>query len=374
VILSGRYELLTRLGRGGMGQVWESRDLLLGRKVAIKTIHLESQDDLSPADRFRREAVATAALNHPSIVTVHDTGVEDGTAFLVMELVGGQDLARTLRERGALPLAEVARIGGSVAAALTAAHAIGVVHRDIKPANVLLDGDRVKVVDFGIAMLTRSASTSLTAPGTALGTAEYMSPEQATSGPITPASDVYSLGCLLTALLTGRPPFTGEHPLAVLNRQVQADPDPLRLARPDAPAELEHLVATMLAKDPASRPSAADVRARLASLHAPGPTPHAGAPTEPATTTHTALAETPTQAISLTPTRGAPCRRPCRSLRRARRPHRRRLPPKRPTRHPHDHATDAGCLRSPPSRRRWPWSRSASARAASSRRLRRHPP
>jgi serine/threonine-protein kinase len=308
VILSGRYELLTRIGRGGMGQVWEGRDLLLGRKVAVKAVHLESVDGAALAERFQRESVATAALSHPGIVTVHDSGVDGDTAFLVMELVGGQDLARVVRDRGALPLTEAVRIGAAVAAALAAAHAIGVVHRDIKPANVLLDGERVKVVDFGIAALTHSAQTSLTAPGTTVGTAEYMSPEQAMARGVTPAADVYSLGCLLTTLLIGRPPFTGEHPLAVLNQQVQATPAPLRAALPDAPAELEQLLAAMLDKEPTARPSAADARTALARLRTFGPPPDAAATTEVAMplvagrpAKHPARTESPTTATRALP-------------------------------------------------------------------------
>ena len=276
MILAGRYDLVRSLGRGGMGQVWEARDTVLDRRVAVKTVHIGPGSDPTLAARFRREAVATAALTHPNIVTVHDAGLvpdDDGagtTAFLVMEFLPGSDLAATLRERGALPLPEALHVGERVADALAAAHAIGVVHRDVKPANVLLDGARVTVVDFGIAALARSAETALTAPGSTLGTAEYMAPEQASGAPVSPAADVYSLGCLLYALLTGTPPFTAEHPVAVLRGHVDDAAPSLSERLPAAPADLVRLVDTMLAKDPAARPRAGEVRDALALLGGAG--------------------------------------------------------------------------------------------------------
>lgn len=299
MILAGRYELTRLIGRGGMGQVWEGRDPVLGRRVAVKTVHLGPSADPTVADRFRREAVATAALSHPDIVTVYDAGVEEAgsagsTAFMVMEFVDGPDLARAVRERGPLLLAEALRVGEHVAGVLAAAHAIGVVHRDVKPANVLLAGTGVKVVDFGIAALTKSAEPTLTAPGTTLGTAEYISPEQAMAMQVTPAADVYSLGCLLVALLTGQPPFTGAHPVAILRQHVEAAPPRLTERLPDAPPGLELLVAAMLAKDPRTRPDAHRVHDTLAGLRRAGATapgavagvsddPTAAPPTLPAT-------------------------------------------------------------------------------------------
>ncbi len=269
MILAGRYELVRRIGRGGMGQVWEGRDLVLGRRVAVKVVHLDTAGDTTAATRFRREAVATAALSHPSIVTVHDAGTDDGTAYLVMEFVDGEDLARRLRRSGPLPVPEAVRIGEQVAEALAAAHAVGVVHRDIKPANVLVEGPHVTVVDFGVAALTRSGGAPLTAPGTTVGTAEYMAPEQATAEAITPAVDVYSLGCLLTALLTGRPPFADGHTVAILRAQVEDTPPTPSASRPEVPAALDRLLADMLAKNPLDRPDAATVATTLATFREP---------------------------------------------------------------------------------------------------------
>ncbi|WP_052437017.1 serine/threonine-protein kinase [Georgenia sp. SUBG003] len=211
VVLAGRYELDQKLGRGGMAEVWRGRDLVLGRRIAVKTANVVDATDHTLGDRLRREAVATAALDHPDIVTIHDAGVDGDTAFLVMELASGRTLAALLAE-GPLPLTEAVRIGGRVAGALAAAHAAGIVHRDIKPANIIVDGEKITVVDFGIAAIEFQAVTSLTAPGTTLGTAEYMAPEQARAEPATSGTDMYSVGCLLTTMVAGRPPVHGGVP------------------------------------------------------------------------------------------------------------------------------------------------------------------
>ncbi|WP_170037546.1 serine/threonine-protein kinase [Georgenia soli] len=277
-VLAGRYELRRLIGRGGMAQVWEARDARLGRRVAVKTVDLATADDRALGERLRREAVAVAGLRHPDIVTVHDTGVEGETAYLVMELIDGGDLAAALRQ-GPLPVSEALRVAGRVAGALAAAHAAGIVHRDVKPANVLLHGDDVTVVDFGIAAATQAAGAALTQPGTVVGTAQYMAPEQGEGGEVSPASDVYALGCLLTAMVAGRPPFTGAHPLEVLRQHAAASPPRLATLAADVPHELDDLVAAMLAKRPAERPSAAaaaraleDLRARLPAAASLTPT------------------------------------------------------------------------------------------------------
>lgn len=268
MLLAERYDLVRRIGSGGMATVWEAQDTVLKRTVAVKLVDVEVDGDPTLGERLSREAVTTASLSHPDIVTVYDAGVAGRTAYVVMQLVSGRDLTAVLAEGGPLPVAEVARVGARVAGALAAAHAGGIVHRDIKPANVLVNGDDVTVVDFGIASMSGSALAGLTAVGTLIGTAHYMAPEQAEGRPASPASDVYALGCLLTTLLTGSPPFEAENPMGVLQRHLQDEPVPLRDRRPDAPPELEQLVAGMLAKDPAHRPTAAGVRDRLTSIQA----------------------------------------------------------------------------------------------------------
>ncbi|MFC7405809.1 serine/threonine-protein kinase [Georgenia alba] len=261
-LLLGRYELGRLLGRGGMAEVWEARDTRLGRRVAVKTVNLAAAHDPTLGERLQREARAVASLKHTDIVTVYDAGLEDDTAYLVMELVDGTDLATTLRE-GPLPPGEAARVGARVAGALAAAHGAGVVHRDVKPGNVLLHGDDVTVVDFGIAVATQAAGATLTAPGTVIGTADYMAPEQAEGGEVTAATDVYALGCLVTAMTVGRPPFAGDHPMQVVRQHLDATAPRLSAAMPDVPRELDDVVARMLAKDPTARPSLEEVRRTL---------------------------------------------------------------------------------------------------------------
>ena len=261
-LVAGRYRLRTRIGAGSMGHVWRATDERLGRDVAIKLVDLSLATDAATAERFRREAVATAQLNHRGIVTVFDTGVDGHTAFLVMQLLPGRSLAQVLREDGPLSVTDGVRIAADVAAALDAAHAIGVVHRDIKPANIMIDGAQVTLLDFGIAQLAGDAA-HLTATNATIGTAAYMSPEQATGRRAGPASDVYSLGCVLIATLTGLPPFPGDNAIQVASRQIGEPAPRLSSRRPDVPAWLDALVAQMLVKDPDARPSVAEVRGML---------------------------------------------------------------------------------------------------------------
>ena len=265
--LAGRYVLESPIGRGGMGEVWRGTDTVLGRQVAIKTIDLRAVHDESGAARFEREARATAGINHPGIVTVHDSGVEDDTAFLVMELLSGPSLAERLRE-GPLPVAEVVSIGEQVARALDAAHARGLVHRDVKPGNIAYaDDGRVRVLDFGITQLGDTpGSQALTATHTVMGTAEYLSPEQAMGGRVDGRADLYALGCVLYALLVGHAPFRGATPVATMMMHAN-DPVPdVRDLRPDTPDWLADVVSGLLAKDPDARPTgAAAVAAALAA-------------------------------------------------------------------------------------------------------------
>ncbi|MFR9774462.1 protein kinase domain-containing protein [Micromonospora sp. MS34] len=265
-LLDGRYQSEELLGSGGMGEVWQGRDLRLDRPVAIKLLTV-GPDEPTAVERFDREARAAARLTHPHIVGVYDFGTEDDDSFLVMELVTGPTVAALIAD-GPLPLAQAVSIAVQTCDGIAAAHDAGVVHRDVKPSNLIVTPTgTVKICDFGIARLPSAAGQdTLTGPVTKLGTSSYMSPEQALGGPVDPRTDLYGLGCTLYAMLAGRPPFNGD-PLSVLHQHVNEPPAPLRDRRPDVPAELDALVAELLAKDPADRPAdAAAVRDRLAAM------------------------------------------------------------------------------------------------------------
>ncbi len=270
--LAGRYVLEEPIGRGGMGEVWRGTDTVLGREVAVKTIDLRRVPDETGTARFEREARATAGLSHPGVVTVHDSGVEGDTAYIVMELLPGPSLADRIAN-GPVPVEEVIEVGQQVASALDAAHARGLVHRDIKPANIAYAGDgRVRVLDFGITQLGETpGSQALTATHTVMGTAEYLAPEQAMGGRVDGRADLYALGCVLYALLAGRPPFRGPTPVATMLMHGQ-DPVPdVRGLRPETPDWLADLVHGLLAKDPADRPAgAASVAEALAARESVG--------------------------------------------------------------------------------------------------------
>lgn len=289
-LLGGRYRLGAPLGRGGMAVVWRAQDEMLGREVAVKTLDLTGPDSDNAGERFRREARATAALNHPHIVTVYDTGVEDHTAYLVMELLPGPTLAEQVRDSGPLPVEEVRIIGEEVASALQAAHDAGIVHRDIKPGNIAYSADgTAKVLDFGITQIVDEAlgqGHQLTMTDTIVGTAEYLAPEQATGQRVDARADLYALGCVLTTLLTGSPPFSAPTPVAILMKHAHDLPADVRDVRPDTPADMAILIAGLLAKDPANRPqSGREVAGLLRSHQAPAltevlsATPAAVAPT-----------------------------------------------------------------------------------------------
>ncbi len=250
-----------------MGQVWHAIDERLGREVAVKTVDLRGVTDPSVAERFKREAIATARLSHPSIVTIFDSGTDGHTAFLVMELLAGEPVSDLVRRQGPLSVERSSYIATRVAQALDAAHEIGIVHRDIKPSNVMVDQNKVTLLDFGIAALIGDAAhLTLTQPASTIGTAAYMSPEQALGERPTPASDIYSLGCLLMTMLTGTPPFVAENPISVAHAQIADTPPRVSSRRAGVPWEMDDLVRRMLAKDAASRPSAQAVMARLAGI------------------------------------------------------------------------------------------------------------
>ncbi|MBO3748751.1 protein kinase [Streptosporangiaceae bacterium NEAU-GS5] len=282
MVIARRYRLIKVLGAGGMGRVWLGFDELIGREVAIKEILLPP--GLSDGQREEltlraiREAQAAGRLNHPGIVTVYDVVDHNGAPAIVMEFVRGGSLADAIRARGGLPPGEVARIGAAILDALRAAHAAGIVHRDLKPANVLLAGDRVVLTDFGIASLTGDAR--LTRTDAVVGTPAFMAPEQAHHEPVTPASDLWSLGATLYAAVEGHPPFEGDSLVAVLAALLTRDPSP-----PVRAGHLTPLLLALLRKDPAHRPTA-DQTARLllgaANGGAPHPTAAMGPPTAPA--------------------------------------------------------------------------------------------
>ena len=260
--LSERYRLDQRIALGGMGAVFAATDERLGRPVAIKLLKDELAQDPQFIERFRREARAIAALSHPNIAGVFDYGEDNGRHYIVMELVQGRDLARVLREDGRLSPERAVAIGVQVCDALAHAHAAGMVHRDVKPANIIVADDRVKVTDFGIARA--AGHSTLTATGSVLGTAQYISPEQAAGKPIGPASDLYSLGIVLYEMLTGSVPFTGDSAIAVAMRHVSDDVPPPSSLNPDVPPGLDHVVARATAKSPNDRfHSASDMGAAL---------------------------------------------------------------------------------------------------------------
>ncbi|WP_370103239.1 protein kinase [Streptacidiphilus sp. MAP12-20] len=256
-VIAERYQLESLIGQGGMASVWRAQDLRLGRAVAVKVLTQGSASDGDSVERFRREAATLARLAHPNIVAVFDADAAGQTPFLVMELVEGQSLSDILK-RGPLRIEHALRIADQTAGALAAAHQVGIVHRDIKPANLMLTpAGQVTVLDFGIARLGDSAQVGLTSTSMVVGTAAYMSPEQAVGGQLDARSDLYALGCVLHEMLAGEPPFPGGNQLSALHRHVSEPPPPLRSLRAETPADVETLVLGLLAKDPAARPASA---------------------------------------------------------------------------------------------------------------------
>src|SRR4051812_26974363 len=263
-LLDGRYAIEARLARGGMASVYLATDVRLERRVAVKVMHAALADDPDFVARFNREARAAAALSHPSVVSVYDQGTDGGHVFLVMEYVGGATLRDVLRDRGKLSPAEAVATMDYVLAALSAAHAAGLVHRDIKPENVLITPDgRVKVADFGLARAV--AGTTLTGDdGMLLGTAAYVSPEQVRDGAADARSDVYSAGVLMFEMLTGAVPFTADTPLSVAYKHLSDDVPAPSARAGGVPRELDTIVQTATAREPAAR--YADGRAMHAAL------------------------------------------------------------------------------------------------------------
>jgi len=293
-LLAGRYRLLSLLGQGGAGDVWRAEDVELGRFVAVKMLRRREGDPVGAAARLRSEARAAAQLSHPNVISTYDVGTTADLVFLVMELVGGRDLAQLLRSEG-LPAQElVADVAVQAARALDAAHAAGIVHRDVKPGNLLMAADgTLKITDFGIAEAAGMPNMRPNQAGGAVlfGTAAYVAPEQVRGEPATPASDRYSLGCVLYELLAGTPPFTAGTVDEVLRQHLYADPVPLRNVRPDVEPGLGEAVMRLLAKDPTARPATA--AALLAALN--GAALNGAAGPAPVPAEHTQLLPLPTE-------------------------------------------------------------------------------
>ena len=261
VSFGGRYELNSRIAIGGMGEVWEATDHVIGRTVAIKILKDEYMGDPGFLERFRAESRHAALVNHEGIASVFDYGEENGSAFLVMELVPGEALSTVLERENRLQPERTLDIVAQTASALQAAHAAGLVHRDIKPGNLLITPDgRVKITDFGIARI--ADQVPLTATGQVMGTVQYLSPEQASGHPASPATDIYSLGIVAYESLAGRRPFTGESQVAIAMAQINEQPPPLQ---DDVPEPVRNLVLAMIAKKPEDRPASAAVVARAAN-------------------------------------------------------------------------------------------------------------
>ena len=265
-MFNGRYELLRRIARGGMADVYLARDASLDRQVAVKVLFPEFANDPSFVERFRREAKAAANLNHPNIVGIYDWGQEQGTYYIVMEYVVGRNMADVLRSTGRLSPDRAAEIASDVAEALSSAHNAGLVHRDIKLGNIIVSDDgQVKVADFGIATaLARRTGDNLTHIGSVMGTATYFSPEQAQGKALDGRSDLYSLGVVLYEMIVGKPPFTAETSTAVAVKHVQERPLAPSLLGVSIVESLEAIILKLLAKNPANRyPKAEDLRADL---------------------------------------------------------------------------------------------------------------
>ncbi len=266
-VFDGRYLVVRKLGTGGMATVYLAEDQELGRRVAIKTLDERHAQDEQFVERFRREAKSAAVLSHPNIVAVYDRGQSDGTYYIAMEYLEGKTLKELLVSRGATPVRIAVDYARQILAALEFAHRNAIVHRDIKPHNVIVAPDgRVKVMDFGIA---RSGSSQVTEAGSIIGTAQYLSPEQARGAPAGPPADIYSTGIVLYEMLTGSVPFAGETPLEVAMQHLSAVPEAPSKSRPDIPHELDAIVLRAMAKDPEQRyKSARDMDADLARFAA----------------------------------------------------------------------------------------------------------
>ncbi|MBM3678439.1 MAG: serine/threonine protein kinase, partial [Actinobacteria bacterium] len=250
-LFANRYRLERKLGSGGMADVWLAEDQELGRKVAVKILHERYASDEQFVERFRREATHAAGLLHPSIVSIFDRGSANGSNYIVMEYVEGRTLKELIVTRGPCPVAVAITYVRQVLTGLRYAHRNGIIHRDIKPHNVIVDREgRVKVADFGIA---RAGTSQMTEAGSIIGTAQYLSPEQARGAPVDESSDLYSTAVVLYELLTGHVPFTGETPVEIAMKHLSQAPAPPSSLRPEIPRDLDLVVLRALAKEPKDR-------------------------------------------------------------------------------------------------------------------------
>src|SRR5438874_10151410 len=264
-LFDGRYRIVRKLGAGGMANVYLAEDQELGRRVAIKILNERHAHDEQFVERFRREAKNAAGLSHPNVVSIYDRGEAEGSYYIAMEYLDGRTLKELIVTRGPSPVGVAIDYTRQILAAIGFAHKKGIVHRDIKPHNVVVGGDgRLKVTDFGIA---RSGSSQMTEAGSIVGTAQYLSPEQARGASVDARSDLYSLGILLYEMLTGKVPFTGEAPVEIAMKHLSAIPEPPSKLRPEVPHDLDAVVMRAIAKDPDERyQSAEEMDADLARV------------------------------------------------------------------------------------------------------------
>ena len=261
--LADRYEIRELIGRGGMGAVYLANDSVLGEEIALKVVSAQLSTEPDAAGRFKREATAARRVSSPNVIRIHDLGqTSDGLLYISMEYFPSKTLADTLAQRGTLSLEDNRDILSQVCRGLDAAHTAGVTHRDLKPANVLVgDGKIVKLIDFGLA--TATFMSGMTATGLAFGTPEYMSPEQVRGRPTDTRSDIYSLGALTYHTVTGRPPFSGESPIAIGFAHCSHEPRPTRELRPEIPERLDNVILAALAKQADARPTLEEFRSAL---------------------------------------------------------------------------------------------------------------
>ena len=264
-LFDGRYKIIRKLGAGGMANVYLAEDQELGRRVAIKILNERHANDEQFVDRFRREAKHAAGLSHPNIVAIYDRGEAEGTYYIAMEYLDGRSLKELIVGRGPAPVHVAIDYARKILDALRFAHRNGIVHRDIKPHNVIVDAEgRVKVTDFGIA---RAGTSQMTEVGSIIGTAQYLSPEQAKGAPVDQTSDLYSVGIVLYELLTGKVPFSGDSPVEIAMKHISAIPEPPSSLRPDIPEDLDLIVLRALGKTPEDRyPSAEEMDKDLARV------------------------------------------------------------------------------------------------------------